>query len=104
MDILCVPEGWLVGAPDADRFPEGWLDGVMKRSKAAHLAASLAFQLMWGSYLAGWMADQRLPGFSRTSSRMARPTRCAILTALAMAFLIIQMQCGIGVQKNRGRW
>ena len=39
------------------------------RSKAAHSAASSAFQSMRGSYLAGWMADQRLTGF-RTASTM----------------------------------
>ena len=27
MDRLGVPEGCLEGAPDADGFPEGWLDG-----------------------------------------------------------------------------
>ena len=47
-------------------FPKAGLM-VMMRSKATHSAASLAFQSMWGSYLAGWMADQRLTGF-RTAS------------------------------------
>jgi hypothetical protein len=42
-------------------FPKAGLM-VMMRLKATHSAASLAFQSMWGSYLAGWMADQRLTG------------------------------------------
>ena len=59
---------------------------VMMRSKAAHSAASSAFQLMWGLYLTGCMVDQRLTGF-RTSSAMAGPTRWVIPTASTMEFL-----------------
>ena len=51
-------------------FPKAGLM-VMMRSKAAHFAASSVFQSMWGSYLTGWMADQRLTVF-RTSLTMAR--------------------------------
>ena len=75
-------------------FPKAGLM-VMMRSTAAHSAASSAFQSMWGSYLAGWMADQRLTGF-RTASTMAGPTRWAIPTASTMAFLCSWDSCLVG--------
>ena len=69
-------------------MPEGWLDGVMMRSKAAHLTANSAFQSMWGLYLTGWMADQRLMGFQTASMMtMAGPTRWEIPTASTIEFL-----------------
>ena len=68
---------------------------VMMRWKAAHLAARLAFQSMWGLYLAGWMADQRLAGFW-TASTMAGPTRWAIPTASTIEFLCSWDLCLVG--------
>ena len=64
---------------------------------AAHSAVSSAFQTMWGLYLAGWMADQRLTGF-QTASTMAMdgPTRWEILTASMMAFLCSWDSCLVG--------
>ena len=69
--------------------------GVMMRSKAAHSATSSAFQSMWGLYLAGWMADQRLKGFQMAST-MAGLTRWAIPTASTMEFLCSSDSCLVG--------
>ena len=70
---------------------------VMMISKAAHLAVSLDFQLMWGSYLAGWMADQRLMGFRLAlTMTMAELTRWAILTPSMILFLCLRDSCLVG--------
>ena len=75
---------------------------LMMRSKATHSAASLAFQSMWGLYLAGWMADQRLTGFRMASTMtMAGPTRWAIPTALTMEFLCSWNSCLVGCMADQ---
>ena len=75
---------------------------VMMRSKAAHSAASLAFQSMWGLYLAVWMADQILTGFWTALTRtMAGPARWAIQTASMMAFLCSWDSCLVGWMANQ---
>ena len=97
MDRLGAPKGWLEGAPGADVFPKGWLYGVMMTLKASYSATSSAFQSMWGSYLAGWMDDQRLTGFQTAlTMTMAGPTRWEIPTASTVALLCSWDLCLVG--------
>ena len=82
-------------------FPKAGLM-VMMRSKATQSTASSAFQSMWGSYLADWMADQRLTGFwTALTMTMAGPTHLEIPTASLIAFLCLWDSCLVGWMANQ---